>query len=85
MEEPTSPLRNWFQRKSASRDKNPKSRIHESTIMRWLEKTYKKVLKTFGAELSEKHGMKEDEIDICMELATQDLANPDLYKNLAAN
>ena len=85
VEEPTSPLRNWFQRKSASRDKNPKSRIHESTIMRWLEKTYKKVLKTFGAELSEKHGMKEDEIDICMELATQDLANPDLYKNLAAN
>jgi len=85
VEVPTSPLRNWFQRKSATRDKNPKSRIHESTIMRWLEKTYKKVLKTFGDELSEKHNLKGDEVDICMELATQDLANPDLYKNLAAS
>ena len=85
VEMPTSPLRNWFQRKSATRDKNPKSRIHESTIMRWLEKTYQKVLKTFSDELSENHNLKGDEIDICMELATQDLANPDLYKNLATN
>jgi RNA polymerase sigma-70 factor len=85
VEIPTSPLRNWFQRKSSARAKNPNSRIHESTIMRWLEKTYKKVLKTFCEELDTSHNLKDKEIDICMELATQDLANPDLYRNLATN
>ena len=85
VEAPTSPLRSWFQRKSAARDKNPRSRIHESTIMRWLEKTYSKVLGIFCKELNEKHNLKEEEIDICMELATQDLANPNLYKNLATS
>ena len=85
VENPSSPLRSWFQRKSATRQKNPKSRIHESTIMRWLEKTYKKVLKTFCEELESNHNLSNKEIDICMDLATQDLANPDLYKNLATN
>ena len=82
---PESPLRNWFQRKSAAREKNPNSRIHESTIMRWLEKTYSKVLKDFCDELNNSHSLKEEEIDICLELATQDLANPNLYKNLATS
>ncbi len=85
VEVPTSPLRNWFQRRSAAREKNPGSRIHESTIMRWLEKTYKKVLKTFCEDLKGDHQLKEEEIDICMELATRDLANPNLYKNLATS
>lgn len=85
VEVPTSPLRNWFQRKSAARAKNPKSKIHESTIMRWLEKTYKKVLKTFCEELDNNYKLKDKEIDICIELATQDLANPNLYQNLATN
>ncbi len=85
VEVPTSPLRNWFQRKSAARQKNPNSRIHESTIMRWLEKTYKKVLKTFCEELDVSHNLKDKEIEICIELATQDLANPNLYQNLATN
>jgi RNA polymerase sigma-70 factor len=85
VEVPTSPLREWFQRKSRAREKNPRSRIHESTIMRWLEKTYKKVLDTFCDELDNKHKLEEKEIDICMELATQDLANPNLYRNLATN
>lgn len=85
VEVPTSPLRNWFQRKSAARAKNPNSKIHESTIMRWLEKTYKKVLKSFCNELNESHQLNDKEIDICMDLATQDLANPNLYKNLATN
>jgi RNA polymerase sigma-70 factor len=83
VEVPTSPLRNWFQRKSAARERDPKSRIHESTIMRWLEKTYSKVLHKFSGELKETHNLKEQEIEICMDLATQDLANPNLYKNLA--
>jgi RNA polymerase sigma-70 factor len=78
----TSPLRDWFQRKSATRETNPASRIHESTIMRWLEKTYGKVLKTFRNELATKINLKDEEIEICMRLATQDLASPNLYRNL---
>lgn len=82
VEEPTSPLRGWFQRKSAQRENNPSARIHESTVMRWLEKTYGKVLKTFRSQLLGSNGLKEEELDICMEIATQDLASPNLYKNL---
>lgn len=79
---PTSPLRNWFQRKSANRLENPESRIHESTIMRWLEKTYGKVSKMFRADLTDKFKLKDEELETCMELVTQDLASPDLYRNL---
>ncbi len=82
VENPASPLRGWFQRKSASRDKDPASKIHESTIMRWLEKNYAKVLKIFRTELLTTHGLSEKEIEICMKLATQDLASPNLYRNL---
>lgn len=79
---PTSPLRDWFQRKSANRLQNPESRIHESTIMRWLEKTYAKILKTFREELTHKFNLKDEELETCLELATQDLASPNLYRNL---
>lgn len=82
VEEPTSPLRDWFQRKSAAREKNPSTRIHESTIMRWLEKTYSKVLNLFRSKLVGEHSMKDEEIEICIELATQDLASPNIYRNL---
>ncbi len=84
VESSTSPLRDWFQRKSATRDQNPETRIHESTIMRWLEKSYAKVLKMFRSELVQIHKLSEEEIEICMELATQDLASPNLYRNLTA-
>lgn len=79
---PTSPLRDWFQRKSATRLEKPDSRIHESTIMRWLEKTYAKVLKTFRQQLTSEANFKDEEMEICLELATQDLASPNLYRNL---
>lgn len=82
VESESSPLRDWFQRKSPTREKNPESRIHESTIMRWLEKSYTKVLQLFRTELRAKHELREDEIEICMELATQDLAGRNLYQNL---
>lgn len=85
VESPGSPLRGWFQRRSQSREKNPESRIHESTIMRWLEKSYSKVLQLFKNELRSVHSMREDEIAICMELATRDLANRSLARNLSAN
>lgn len=83
VENPVSPLRNWFQRKSAERKKDPTTRIHESTIMRWLEKTYLKVLKSFKDTLSKDHQMEKSEIEICLDLATRDLANPDIYQILA--
>jgi RNA polymerase sigma-70 factor len=82
VENTASPLRGWFQRKSANREANPASRIHESTIMRWLEKSYAKVLKMFRAELQTTHKLNEEELEICMGLATQDLASPNLYRNL---
>lgn len=82
VENESSPLRGWFQRKSAVREKAPSSRIHESTIMRWLEKSYAKVLRDFRAELQSKHRLKEEEIEICLRLATDDLANSHLYRNL---
>ena len=82
VENSASPLRDWFQRKSSNRENKPDSRIHESTIMRWLEKSYAKVLKLFRAELHSIHNLSEKEIEICLELATQDLASPNLYRNL---
>ena len=82
VENPDSPLRDWFQRKSSAREKDPTRRIHESTIMRWLEKTYGKVLELFTMELTDKHRLNNDEIEICMELATKDLASPNIYRNL---
>jgi RNA polymerase sigma-70 factor (ECF subfamily) len=82
VEVPTSPLRFWFQRKSGKRDQNPATRIHESTIMRWLEKTYGKILKLFNDELGSKLNLKSEEIEICMKIATEDLASPNLYRNL---
>jgi hypothetical protein len=75
-------LRSWFQRKSANREQNPDNKIHESTVMRWLEKTYSKVLKAFRNELQVESGLRSEEIEICMQLATKDLASSSLYKNL---
>lgn len=81
-EAPTSPLRGWFQRKSVTREQNPTSRIHESTVMRWLEKCYAKVLDYFRIELETTHKLSAEEIEICIELATEDLASPNIYRNL---
>jgi RNA polymerase sigma-70 factor len=82
VENEASPLRGWFQRKSANREKEPSSRIHESTIMRWLEKCYAKVLQIFRSELQVKHNLKNADIEICLSLATEDLASSHLYRNL---
>ncbi len=85
VENEASPLRGWFQRKSQSRNENPTGRIHESTIMRWLEKSYARVLQLFKTELTEKAGLKRDEIEICLGLATQDLAGNNLFKHLSTS
>lgn len=70
VEEPTSPIRRWFQRRGRSGER---ARVHESTVMRWLEKAYQKVSERFHAELGKKHGLKPAEIEICMSIATEDL------------
>ncbi len=82
VEVPTSPLRRWFQRQSKRRISAPDARVHESTIMRWLEKVYEKIQKTFRDVLQRRHGLSEAEIDVCAELATEDLAREDVRNNL---
>lgn len=84
VENESSPLRGWFQRRSASRSTDPSSRIHESTIMRWLEKCYSRVLEVFRGDLIDKHGLKPEEVEICMGLAMEDLAGGNIYQNLSA-
>jgi hypothetical protein len=66
------------------REKDPTSRIHESTIMRWLEKCYCKVLEHFRNELETIHALRSEEVEICMDLALQDLAGQSIYRNLSA-
>ncbi|MDI1241248.1 MAG: hypothetical protein PSX80_04940 [bacterium] len=82
VESEDSPLRAWFQRRSATRENNPAGRIHESTVMRWLEKCYAKVLQSFRSQLISESGLSEAEIAICTQLATQDLAGNSFFNNL---
>lgn len=69
VQEPMSPIRRWFQRRGRS------GRVHESTVMRWLEKAYEKVADRFRSELGKKHGLSAEEIEICMSIATEDLGH----------
>jgi RNA polymerase sigma-70 factor len=82
VETPESPLRRWFQRQSKRRASAPESRVHESTVMRWLEKVYGKVLERFRQELEEKGGLSSEEIGICLEMATEDLSSEDVRRHL---
>jgi RNA polymerase sigma-70 factor len=74
VEQPRSPIRRWFQRQSKRRGTAPSSRVHESTVMRWLEKVYRKVSERFQSELADKHGLNAAEIEICRSIATEDPA-----------
>lgn len=69
VEQPRSLIRRCFERRTSRQ-----SRVHESTIMRWLDKVYKKILDRFGAELASKHGLKPEEIEICKAIAAEDPA-----------
>lgn len=84
VENENSPLRAWFQRKSNAREQNPAGRIHESTVMRWLEKCYAKVLQSFSEHLRSNSGLNDTEITICTRLATEDLAGNSFFRNLSA-
>ncbi|MDX6500799.1 MAG: polymerase sigma-70 factor, subfamily [Blastocatellia bacterium] len=74
VEQPRSPIRRWFQRQSKMRAGQSPGRVHESTVMRWLEKVYKKVSDHFHAELANKHGLNPAEIEICKAIASEDPA-----------
>lgn len=76
-----SPLRGWFQRRSQTRDLG--GRTHESTVMRWLEKCYSKVLEKFRGELAAAHGLSADEVETCMELVTQDISTGSIFARLS--
>jgi RNA polymerase sigma-70 factor len=75
VEQPRSPIRRWFQRQSKLRLGAAPARVHESTVMRWLEKVYQKVATRFHSELADRHGLNAAEIEICKELASEDPAH----------
>ncbi|HUR98383.1 MAG TPA: hypothetical protein VMZ26_10000 [Pyrinomonadaceae bacterium] len=77
-----SGLGRWFQRKVKSRIENPQGRVHESTVMRWLDRSYAKVLRIFKSELESTHKLSSAEVQICMDLVTEDLGGRDLFQNL---
>lgn len=74
VEDAGSPLRRWFQRHPRRGEvtdaKTP--RVHESTVMRWLEKVYARVQENFCAELAVRHKLRDEEIQMCLELAAGD-------------
>ncbi len=74
VEQPASPIRRWFQQQSKRRAVTPTSRVHESTVMRWLEKVYRKVSDRFRDELARTHGLNAAEIEICESIAAEDVA-----------
>ncbi len=84
VEQPRSPIRRWFQRQSKRRETAPSSRVHESTVMRWLEKVYQKVSDRFHAELADTHGLNAAEIEICRSIATEDPAQDVRLDRVAA-
>jgi RNA polymerase sigma-70 factor len=82
VENEDSPLRGWFQRRSGTREAG--GRTHESTVMRWLEKSYVKVLQSFKQILRTDKGLSDKEVQICLELATNDLSGKSIFGSLAS-
>lgn len=80
LEKESSPLRGWFQRRTQTRESG--GRTHESTVMRWLEKCYARVLELFKEELATVHKFSRDEVAQCIELATEDLTSGNLFAAL---
>jgi RNA polymerase sigma-70 factor len=72
VEQPQSPIRRWFQRQAKRKDGERHPRVHESTVMRWLEKVYQKVSDHFHEALANKHGLNPAEIEICKTIAAED-------------
>src|SRR5438034_4298880 len=74
IENPTSPMRRWFKRPaSENNSKKRADRTHESTIMRRVEKAYRKVLQACHAELQNRRGLTQPEIELCIATAAEEL------------
>ncbi|KXK01406.1 MAG: ECF subfamily RNA polymerase sigma-24 factor [Acidobacteria bacterium OLB17] len=84
VEDESSPLRRWIKRRSSAKGDDGPPRIHESTVMRWLEKSYERILDAFKQDLVGRQGLNAAELEICLGLASADLAGPDIYRDLAA-
>jgi RNA polymerase sigma-70 factor len=82
IEHPQSTLRRWFQRQSKKRVAVPDSRVHESTVMRWLERTYENLLSRFKEHLKTSGGLSASEIEMCVEIAGSDIDPDDIRKHL---
>lgn len=82
VEDTGSPLRHWFQRQSKRRAELPSSRVHESTVMRWLEKLYEKVLNLFRERLSGQETLSAEEVNLCVELAAEGFLSDRLSQRL---
>ncbi|MEJ7712117.1 MAG: hypothetical protein WKF84_20215 [Pyrinomonadaceae bacterium] len=85
VEDTQSPLRHWFQRQSKRRSVAPDTRVHESTVMRWLEKTYEKILGLFRSRLGEKEALSAEEMRLCVEIASEGLLADRLSHQLTRN
>lgn len=85
VEDTQSPLRHWFQRQSKRRAAIPESRVHESTVMRWLEKVYEKVLESFRSQLAEREALSAEEIGFCVEIASEGFLSDRLSQQLMRN
>ncbi|MBL8180163.1 MAG: hypothetical protein JNL64_00960 [Blastocatellia bacterium] len=83
-ENESSPLRDWFQRRSQTREAKPDAKVYESTVMRWLEKSYAIIQQRFRDELASKHGLSPKDIDLCLELASEDVHSGGLFGNLGS-
>lgn len=82
VEDPGSPLRHWFQRQSKRRVAAPSSRVHESTVMRWLEKVYEKIFGSFRRRLMEKDSLAAEEVELCVEVASTGFLADRINKHL---
>jgi RNA polymerase sigma-70 factor len=85
VEVPSSPLRGWFSRRAAERETGGSGKVHESTVMRWLDKTYTKILRSFRNHLRSAGGLNDGEIELCLEFAAEDLAHGDFAKHLTVS
>ena len=80
LENESSELRRWFQR---GKDRDPSKRVHESTVMRWLDRSYAKISQLFRAELGANHGLCETEIESCIEIAATEDSGRSIFASLS--
>lgn len=71
----------WFHREMKRPARGRGGRLHESTVMRWLDKIHTKVSDYFRATLAQ-DGITGEAADLCVRLAAEDLAGVNLRDHL---